>query len=178
MRAYDEGSRWLDDPGGPPAVKTTALLTATLAALAMSGCGSGRAVVRSCDSQVRHAALPTWAHAGFSDPAAPMHYVLGGSGHIVAILFAYPLLSPPPKDHNNKILWVSRASRQPGSDLLIAGQRMTGEQSVGPRVTRTVIGGPGPSIIDLPSPGCWRLSLRWSGHSDQLDLHYAKAVGG
>ncbi len=141
----------------------------------MGGCGGGHAVMRSdgaCDSKVRHGALPTWARAGFSDPTSPMHYVLGSSGRIVAILFAYPLLSPSPTDHNNKILWVSHASTRPGSDLLIAAQRMTGKQSNGPRVTRTVTGGPGPSIIDLPAPGCWRLTLGWSGHSDQLDLQY------
>ena len=31
---------------------------------------------------------------------------------------------------------------------------------------------PGPSIINLPAPGCWTLHLSWSGHTDQLKLHY------
>ena len=38
--------------------------------------------------------------------------------------------------------------------------------------TRSVPGGPGPSIIDLPAPGCWTLHLSWSGHTDQLKLRY------
>ena len=38
---------------------------------------------------------------------------------------------------------------------------------------RTVAGGPGPSIINLPASGCWRLTLRWSGRADSLDLAYA-----
>jgi hypothetical protein len=37
-----------------------------------------------------------------------------------------------------------------------------------------VRGGPGPSIVDLPSPGCWALTLRWSGHVDHLDLEYRR----
>jgi hypothetical protein len=36
-----------------------------------------------------------------------------------------------------------------------------------------VRGGPGPSGINLPAPGCWRLALRWSGRTDELDLQYA-----
>lgn len=38
--------------------------------------------------------------------------------------------------------------------------------------TVSVPGGPGPSTIDLPAPGCWTLHLRWSGHTDELKLHY------
>jgi hypothetical protein len=43
---------------------------------------------------------------------------------------------------------------------------------VGQVVKRQVVGGPGPSIINLPVAGCWRLNLRWSGHSDVLDVSY------
>jgi hypothetical protein len=35
-----------------------------------------------------------------------------------------------------------------------------------------VPGGPGPSIINLPAPGCWTLHLSWSGHRDELKLRY------
>ena len=44
---------------------------------------------------------------------------------------------------------------------------------MGKPVSRTVAGGPGPSIIDLPAAGCWRMALTWSGHSDSIDLRYA-----
>jgi hypothetical protein len=27
-----------------------------------------------------------------------------------------------------------------------------------------------PSIVDLPAAGCWRLTLRWSGHAASIDL--------
>ena len=117
--------------------------------------------------------LPIWARAGFSDPEPRMPYVLGAHGSIAAILWADPLLSPPPKNHNNKILWVSRAPTQPGSDLRISAQRVENSRAVGHTVTRRVRGGPGPSIINLPTAGCYRLSLHWSGHADTLNLDYA-----
>jgi hypothetical protein len=97
--------------------------------------------------------LPTWARAGFSHPAAPQPHVLGIDGDIVAILWAVrdPLHAPPLADRANKILWVSRLPVQPLSPLKIratlAGTRL--------RVSREVIGGPGPSYVDLPAAGCW-----------------------
>lgn len=151
------------------------LLAVVLVICGVSGCGSGHAGAQNataCDSQVRDAVLPAWARGGFHPPTLRMPYVLGTSGKIVAIVFGYPLRSPPPKDHNNKILWVSHLAMNPGSDLRITAQRMTGKHAIGSPVKRAVMGGPGPSIIDLPSPGCWRLSLRWSGNIDRLDLQY------
>ena len=102
-----------------------------------------------------------------------MPYELGNAGNIAAIVWGFPLLSPPPRSHNNKILWVSRVMPQPGSNLRIAAQRMQGTHPLGTPVSRTVMGGPGPSIINLPASGCWRLTLRWSGRVDSLDLDYA-----
>jgi len=125
-----------------------------------------------CRAEVTVGVLPEWARAGFRDPNPQMPYVLGRADHIAGILFGNPLRSPPRKGRNNKILWVSHVPTAPGSDLRISAQRMTGSDPVGSPVNRKVIGGPGPSIIDLPSAGCWRLSLRWSGQSDTLDLRY------
>ena len=101
-----------------------------------------------------------------------MPYVLGQDGKIAAIQFADPLVSPPSPRYNNKILWVSRRPSVPGSNLQISAQKLVGNTPVGPLVRRAVTGGPGPSIINLPSAGCWHLKLRWSGHSDALDLRY------
>lgn len=126
-----------------------------------------------CRPHVVVGVLPTWARGGFSAPEPVMPYVLGRAGRIAAILWADPLLSPPSPDHSNKILWVSHAAARPGSDLRISAQRMTGGTAAGSPVRRRVGGGPGPSIVDLPSAGCWRLTLRWSGRVDVLDLRYA-----
>jgi hypothetical protein len=125
-----------------------------------------------CRATVIVGVLPVWARGGFSDQRPRMPYVLGRAAKIAAILFGNPLQSPPTKDHNNKILWVSHAPSVPGSDLHISAQRMTGSTPAGAPVTRSVTGSPGPSIVNLPSPGCWRLTLRWSGRVDTLDLRY------
>jgi hypothetical protein len=137
----------------------------TLAGTAWTG-------VPACSSEVQKGALPVWARGGFHPSTQRIPHVLGHSGAIVAILFAYPLESPPPVTHNNKILWVSRAAVNTLTSLRISAQRMNGTRLLGRPVQRTISGGPGPSIINLPTPGCWRLSLRWAGRSDNLDLQY------
>lgn len=153
-----------------------ALPAAALCVLVLGGCGGSehaRSRVSACASQVETAVLPQWARGGFSDPKPTMPYELGRAGDIAALVWSFPLLSPPPRTHSNKILWVSRVQTRPGSNLRIAAQRMQGSRPVGTPVSRTVFGGPGPSIINLPASGCWRLTLRWSGRLDSLDLDYA-----
>ena len=101
-----------------------------------------------------------------------MPHVLGRSGRIVAIVFAYPLRSPPAQGRNNKILWVPRRTPGAVAAMWIRAQRMEGAQRVGMPFIRVVPGGPGPSIVNLPQAGCWRLTLAWSGQTDTLDLAY------
>ena len=113
--------------------------------------------------------LPAWARAGFNPPTAQVPFVMSDKGDMVAILWAEhdPLVVPPAADRNNKILWVARVSS--GGSLQIEA-RLTGS---GTSVTRTVDGGPGPSIIDLPAPGCWSFDLTWGEQRDHLELEYA-----
>jgi hypothetical protein len=118
--------------------------------------------------------LPTWARTGFSDPRPRMPHVIGRHGRIAAIVFGDPLLSPPIEGRSNKILWVARELTTSASDLRIRAQRVRGGRLVGEAVRRLVPRGPGPSIIDLPSPGCWRLALRWSDQRDELSLRYGR----
>jgi hypothetical protein len=119
-----------------------------------------------CGSPVSTGPLPEWARAGFSGDSS-MPHVLGDRGDIVAAVFGHPLAVTRPDGSSNKILWVSRPDTPPG-DLQITATR---DGTTDP-VQRVVPGGPGPSIIDLPQPGCWRLTLTWSGHTDTLDLTY------
>ena len=120
-----------------------------------------------CRSDYTPATLPTWARAGFTPPAQPMPYVMSDSGDIVAILWAEhdPLQVPPAADRNNKILWVSRVG---GGELHIRATLESSDETV----TRSVAGGPGPSIIDLPSPGCWSFDLTWGTQHDHVQLEY------
>jgi hypothetical protein len=150
-----------------------ALLAVGAAAVAPAAVGRS-STPPACHSVVHHGVLPTWARTGFSAPRPRLPHVIGRSGEIAALVFGYPLRSPPLKDRGNKILWVSRRAVRPLSDLRIRAQRMDGRRRIGHPVTRVVVGGPGPSGIDLPAPGCWRLTLRWSGRTDQLDLRYVR----
>jgi hypothetical protein len=122
----------------------------------------------ACAPQVRTDALPTWARGGFNGDGSGLEHVLGDQGEIIAILFGAPLSSPPDEDRNNKILWVSKQRVEMGDQLKIAATL----DGTAVRAEDKVDGGPGPSIIDLPQPGCWRLTLSWSGRTDTLDLVY------
>jgi hypothetical protein len=99
-----------------------------------------------------------------------MPHVMGEAGNIVAILWADrdALHSPALQDRTNKILWVSK-TQFAGLGPLIIRATLAGSART---ATVSVPGGPGPSIIDLPAPGCWTLQLSWSGHTDQLKLRY------
>jgi hypothetical protein len=138
---------------------------------AAPGMSSSQIAPRPCEARIQMGVLPTWARGGFSEPKPRAPHVLGRAQRIVAIIFGYPLYSPPRRGRNNKILWVSRRTPD-ASALKIRAQRMNGSSPVGSPVSRKVSGGPGPSIVNLPAPGCWRLSLQWSGRADSLDLRY------
>jgi hypothetical protein len=131
------------------------------------------AAAASCASAVVYGSLPTWARAGFTPPSVAMPHVLGSHGDIVAVLWARhdPLVTPTPPGRANKILWVSKLSV--GSSLEITARQLIGGIAVGAVQRRTVLGGPGPSTIDMPTAGCWQFTLRWSGHLDTLNLPYA-----
>ncbi len=155
-----------------PGVLAVVILAAALVVGAPGAARGQQAVVAPCQGQVLRGVLPTWARAGFSERRPRLPHVLSERGQLTAILWADPLLAPAPQTHNNKILWVSRIATVPGSPLRISAQRMSGSTPMGSAVSREVAGGPGPSIIDLPAPGCWRLTLRWSGHVDAVYLVY------
>ena len=130
----------------------------------------------ACRGDVEMDVLPEWAREGFTDPEPSPPHTDGSSGEIVAVLFGYPLTYPPRPDTNNKILWVAKDMTS-ASDLAISAQLMDGAAAVGVSVDRTVLGGPGPSVVDLPAVGCWRLTLDWGDQTDSLDLEYITPAG-
>jgi hypothetical protein len=125
----------------------------------------------ACDGTPTSQVLPEWARTGFTDPEPVVPFVRSRSGNVVAILFGGRLWSPPRKDVSNKVLWVWR--EMPGG---ATGDVTMTAQLVG---TRTVVtmGLPrpeGPSTVDLPLAGCWRITLRSPGGTDTIDLDYAR----
>lgn len=146
----------------------SSLSVLTAATLLLAGCTGGGTdtVAKGCAATVQTGPLPEWARAGFSGDAS-MPHVLGDSGEIVAAIFGNPLTVSRSDGVSNKILWVSKVAA-PAGDLVIDAVDTTGATE-----TRRVPGGPGPSIIDLPRPGCWRLTLTWPEHKDTMDLRYS-----
>jgi hypothetical protein len=124
------------------------------------------AVTPACEAALTRGVLPDWARTGFSDPEPVMPFVRSRSGNVVAILFVDSLYSPPRPGVNNKVLWVWRQLPAAGPDIRMTA-RLGGD---GPAVTAGLPSPAGPSYVDLPSPGCWRVTLSWPGGSDTLDL--------
>ncbi|MFI5890050.1 hypothetical protein ACIA5D_08000 [Actinoplanes sp. NPDC051513] len=122
-----------------------------------------------CGETVVTDALPEWARTGFSGDGAGIPHVFGKSGDILGVIFGSPLKAPPAEDRSNKILWVTRVSATTAGDLTIHAKLDGTDETA----ERKVTGGPGPSIIDLPQAGCWRLTLEWWGHTDTMDLTYS-----
>lgn len=144
------------------------LLVPTLSA---SGENASLTAVAPCAPKVQSGLLPVWMQGGFGKGARVTH-AIGQRGAIGAVLWNKPLYSPPSQRVNNKILWVPRHLSKSVAPLWIKMQKMDGTQLVGAPVRRIITNGPGPSYVDAPSAGCWRLSLTWSGRRDTLDLSY------
>lgn len=101
-----------------------------------------------------------------------MPYVLGDKGEIAAIVWVShdPLAVPPAAGKNNKILWVVRQGAVDGPLQIRAALDGTSQTA-----DRTVNPAPGPSVINLPSPGCWTFDLTWGSHHDHLRLGYVSS---
>ncbi|MFF9122656.1 hypothetical protein ACF09J_05035 [Streptomyces sp. NPDC014889] len=125
----------------------------------------------TCHPAVEQGQLPAWARRGFSGTSSTRH-IVGDNGEIAAVLFGYPYHAPAGNGRANKILWVAKESSggqdSPDAKLTIKAT-LTGSGQV---VSRSVAGGPGPSLIDMPKPGCWQFTLSWPGHTDRVDIEY------
>lgn len=163
-----------------PSTRTTGSVAGALLLLT-AGCTAGGSSARdsgarpapvaadSCGTTVGTDALPGWARTGFSGDGSGVPHVLGRDGGILAVLFNYPPVASADPNVANKILWVSRLPQQPMRPLRIQAT-LTGTKS---SVYREIPGGPGPSSVNLPTPGCWRLALSWSGHTDVMTLKFS-----
>lgn len=120
----------------------------------------------------RRGPVPVWAQDG----PIYLRHIASAHGEAIGFLFAEPLTAPPGHaGHSNKILWFVRLPRL-GSPLTMDGRRV-GASGVAHDV-QAADSSPGeiyPSIVDVPSPGCWHFTLSWAGHRDEIDLRYLAA---
>jgi hypothetical protein len=115
-------------------------------------------------------APPVWAQGGWNvtkgDPWS-VPWALGTGGDAVAFLFARQLVagqSPRLDGTNNKVLWVANGTP---TNFVVDGLPPGGSNPV------VSVNG-GPSIVDVPSAGCWTFRLQWGSpgatHSSTISL--------
>jgi hypothetical protein len=114
---------------------------------------------------------PVWATP---DTPADSPYVLSTSGNAVGFLFVDPLRAGDPGGGpNNKILWYVRLPRD--GQALRATATPVGQDTPVVTIERPADSSPGeiyPSTLNVPTPGCWHVTLSWSTHTDSVDLSY------
>jgi hypothetical protein len=128
-------------------------------------------IAGGCAGTVLTDALPpVWARGGWNQPAArwPVPWAFGTGNDTVAYVYATQLVagtSPRVNGTNNKILWESK-DLPSGAGVAIDAQPMGQTEPV-----VTLAGGP--SIVDLPTAGCWTFQLSWSSngkHTSTVNL--------
>jgi hypothetical protein len=137
---------------------------------------SARPVAGSCaGTPISQGAAPAWVDlAGAHANPAGLPFAVDRSQTVAGFLWAYPFRAGHPDNPANKVLFVVRLPRG-GSDLTITAHP-AGAAAPVVTVVQPADSGPGeiyPSIVDVPTPGCWALDLAWSSHRATLQLPYA-----
>jgi hypothetical protein len=118
---------------------------------------------------------PEWLDsAGAHNNPLFLRYVVARPALAAGFLFADPLRAGHPVNPANKILWVVRTDRN-GTPLVINGHPLN---ATSPRVhtTQEANSSPGeiyPSVVDVPTAGCWQFDLQWANSQAQVELNYA-----
>jgi hypothetical protein len=119
---------------------------------------------------------PVWAEGGWSVAKGtpwPVPWAFGTHNDTLAYLFATQLVagvSPREDGSQNKVLWEAKDSPS-GANVLVEGHPLGKSQPV-----VTIAGGP--SITDVPTPGCWTFRLSWGSngqHSSTINLEVLPA---
>jgi len=97
-------------------------------------------------------------------------YAIASGDRIAGFYFVHPLRAGHPRQRN-KVLWVVGDPRD-GNPLLITARQMRGGGRT-VRFRQPADSGPGeiyPTILELPSAGCWRFAMRWGSYGATIDL--------
>jgi hypothetical protein len=136
---------------------------------ARAGSGPGRPCT---PAPIHDGAPPGWTAPAWSSSSGPVRVPFAlASGETAAAFFWARLRAGHPDNPANKVLWVVRAPRE-GHPLVIEASPAgaPGRKVV---IREEADSGPGeiyPSYVDLPTPGCWRLALRWGTHRASIDV--------
>jgi len=119
---------------------------------------------------------PIWAQGGWTHTKGTpwgVPWALGTQGNTVAYVYATQLVaggSPRADGTNNKIIWESQVNPS-GAGVTVEGRPLGQTQPV-----VTIAGGP--SIVDVPTAGCWTFRLSWSlngQHTSTINLEVLPA---
>lgn len=148
----------------------------TGAAAKPAAAASAKPVAGACaGTPISAGATPAWVDAaGAHANPTGLPYAIDRSQTVAGFLWAYPFRAGHPDSPANKVLFVVRLPRA-GSDLTITAHP-AGTATPVVTVVQAADSGPGeiyPSIIDVPTAGCWVLDLAWSSHRATLQLPYA-----
>lgn len=132
------------------------------------GCGS---------TQVYRDGVPAWLMdaAGGGSGLGALPYVIAHPTVAGGFLFSFPLQAGHPR--GNKVLWAVRTPREDGPLEILAHPLNSPTPVV--RETRPADSGPGeiyPDGLDVPSAGCWEVSLSWPTAKAQIELNYIPAA--
>ena len=138
---------------------------------------SSSAGVRCVPAAIHRGAPPRWTAAAWSDssPGFTVPYALASNGGAGAFFFAHSLRAGHPTNPANKVLWIVRLPRD-GHPLTITAH-LSGHPSEHVQSSWPADSEPGeiyPSYVDLPKPGCWRLSLAWGPHRASIDVEVVR----
>lgn len=164
-----------------PKVESALCVIAVAVVVVVAGASQqarGALVSRGCGgTELNRGAMPAWTAPAMADSTRPSPWPFALSRHrdVTAMIFGYPLRAgTPAAGRQNKVLWIMRLSRR-GLPLRIEARPLHSNRPV-VRETEPADASPGqiyPSYVNVPTAGCWRITLRWAGHSDQLALRYS-----
>ena len=151
------------------------LSRATAAARALPSNAAPKASGHACvPAPIRRGAPPAWTAPAWanSSPGFTADYALSSGQLAAAIFFANPLHAGHPTNPANKVLWIVRLPRNHKPLNIVA--RFGADPAEIVRISRPADSSPGeiyPSYVDLPRPGCWKLTLTWDTHTTHIDIH-------
>lgn len=126
-------------------------------------------------TQVYKGGEPDWlTAAGAGNNPSFLPYAISYPPTAAGFIFGYPLqVGPRANGAANKILWVVGIPRD-GNPLRITGHP---KNATAPAidVSFPADSSPGeiyPSIVDVPSAGCWHFDLAWGTNRTSVDLVY------
>jgi hypothetical protein len=130
-------------------------------------------VAKTCaPAPLRKSNAPSWAEG--VPPGLP--YAVAKGAKIAGFFFTHPLRVGHPTNPENKVLWVAAAG--PVARTLKITARLVGTARPAVHFAFPAASGGGiafPSLIDLPSAGCWHLVLNWQARAADINVQVRRS---